>query len=52
MLVDGFEREAQRRVENGTFYGGMLFLSLTARKTDDAGSQLMGHFDYRRGRST
>jgi len=52
MLVDGFEREAQRRVENGAFYGGMLFLSLTARKTDDAGSQLMGRFDYRRGRST
>jgi ubiquinone/menaquinone biosynthesis C-methylase UbiE len=32
MLVDGFEREAQRRVANGTFYGAMLFLSLTARK--------------------
>ncbi|MFL6949145.1 MAG: methyltransferase domain-containing protein [Xanthobacteraceae bacterium] len=33
-LVDGFEREARRRVANGTFYGAMLFLSLTARKGD------------------
>jgi hypothetical protein len=31
-LVDSFEREARRRVANGTFYGAMLFLSLTARK--------------------
>jgi arsenite methyltransferase len=31
-LVDGFEREARRRVANGTFYGAILFLSLTARK--------------------
>jgi arsenite methyltransferase len=31
-LVDGFEREARRRVVNGTFYGAILFLSLTARK--------------------
>ena len=35
-LVDGFDREAQRRVATGTFYGSMLFLSLTARKIDDA----------------
>jgi ubiquinone/menaquinone biosynthesis C-methylase UbiE len=34
-LVDGFNREAKRRVTNGTFYGSMLFLSLTARKIDD-----------------
>lgn len=27
-----FDREARRRVANGTFYGAMLFLSLTARK--------------------
>jgi hypothetical protein len=33
MLVDGFEREAERRIASGTFYGAMLFLSLTARKT-------------------
>lgn len=31
-LVDGFDREARRRVGNGTFYGAILFLSLTARK--------------------
>ena len=31
-FVDGFDREARRRVANGTFYGAMLFLSLTARK--------------------
>jgi arsenite methyltransferase len=31
-LVDGFEREARRRVANGTFYGAILFLSLIARK--------------------
>jgi arsenite methyltransferase len=31
-LVEGFEREAHRRVADGTFYGAMLFLSLTARK--------------------
>jgi arsenite methyltransferase len=31
-LVDGFDREARRRVANGTFYGAMLFLSLAARK--------------------
>src|SRR6266851_320416 len=31
-LVDGFDREARRRVANGTFYGAILFLSLTARK--------------------
>jgi arsenite methyltransferase len=36
-LADGFEREARRRVANGTFYGAMLFLSLTARKVS-AGS--------------
>jgi ubiquinone/menaquinone biosynthesis C-methylase UbiE len=34
-LVDGFEREARRRVANGTFYGAILFLSLTARKDGD-----------------
>jgi hypothetical protein len=37
MLVNGFEREAQRRVTSGTFYGAMLFLSLAARKIDGAG---------------
>jgi arsenite methyltransferase len=31
-LLDSFDREARRRVANGTFYGAMLFLSLTARK--------------------
>jgi ubiquinone/menaquinone biosynthesis C-methylase UbiE len=31
-LVDSFDREALRRVANGSFYGAMLFLSLTARK--------------------
>ena len=31
-LVDSFDREARRRVANGTFYGAMLFLSLTAHK--------------------
>lgn len=34
-LVDGYDREAQRRVATGTFYGSMLFLSLIARKIDD-----------------
>jgi hypothetical protein len=33
MLVDGFEREAELRIASGTFYGALLFLSLTARKT-------------------
>lgn len=33
-MVDGFDREARRRVANGTFYGAILFLSLTARKED------------------
>ena len=31
-LVDGFDREARRRVADGTFYGAILFLSLTARR--------------------
>ena len=31
-LVDSFDREARRRIANGTFYGAILFLSLTARK--------------------
>ena len=34
-LIDGFDREARRRVANGTFYGAILFLSLAARKSDD-----------------
>jgi SAM-dependent methyltransferase len=34
-VVDGFDREARRRVSNGTFYGAILFLSLTARKDGD-----------------
>ena len=34
-VVDGFDREARRRVANGTFYGAILFLSLTARKDGD-----------------
>jgi len=33
-LVESFEREARRRIANGTFYGALLFLSLTARKVD------------------
>src|SRR5262249_35581897 len=33
-LVEGFDREARRRVAIGSFYGAMLFLSLTARKDD------------------
>ncbi len=35
-LVDGFAGEMQRCVAIGSFYGSMLFLSLTARKIDDA----------------
>src|SRR3982074_2605454 len=31
-LVDSFDQEARRRVANATFYGAILFLSLTARK--------------------
>ena len=31
-VVHSFDREARRRVANGTFYGAMLLLSLTARK--------------------
>jgi arsenite methyltransferase len=31
-LVEGFEREARRRVADGTFYGAILFLSLAAHK--------------------
>jgi arsenite methyltransferase len=34
-LVDGFDREARRRVAKGTFYGAILFLSLTARKDSE-----------------
>lgn len=33
MLVDGFKWETERRIASGTFYGALLFLSLTARKT-------------------
>src|SRR5262245_40010854 len=32
-LVDSFDREARRRVANGSFYGAMLFMSLAARKS-------------------
>lgn len=32
-LVEGFMREAQARVEAGTFYGAILFLSISARKS-------------------
>jgi ubiquinone/menaquinone biosynthesis C-methylase UbiE len=35
-VVDSFDREARRRVANGTFYGAMLFLSLTACKGGDS----------------
>ena len=35
-LSDGFKREAQQRVENGTFYGAILFLSLIAEKPKPA----------------
>src|SRR5207244_4422018 len=42
-LVDGFDREAQRRVATGTFYGSMLFLSLTTRKIDQALHPNEGH---------
>ena len=38
VLVDGFEREARRRVANGSFYGAMPFLCLTARKTRTSGT--------------
>lgn len=31
-LVEGFMREAKGRVEAGTFYGAIMFVSLTARK--------------------
>lgn len=31
-LAEGFKREAARRVEAGTFYGAILFVSMTARK--------------------
>jgi hypothetical protein len=31
-LVDAFDQEARRRVANGTFYGVILFMSLTAGK--------------------
>jgi ubiquinone/menaquinone biosynthesis C-methylase UbiE len=31
-LVESFATEARRRVANGSFYGAMLFLSLSARK--------------------
>jgi len=31
-LVGGFNQEARRRVASGTFYGAILFLSITARK--------------------
>jgi arsenite methyltransferase len=34
-LVDSFDREARRRVANGSFYGAMLFLSLSARKVGE-----------------
>jgi len=34
-LIDGFDREARQRVAKGTFYGAILFLSLTARKEND-----------------
>jgi ubiquinone/menaquinone biosynthesis C-methylase UbiE len=34
-LVDSFDREARRRVANGSFYGAMLFLSLIARKVGE-----------------
>jgi len=34
-LVDGFDREARRRVASGTFYGAILFLSVTARKNGE-----------------
>ena len=30
--VDAFDQEARRRGANGTFYGTILFLSLTTRK--------------------
>ena len=33
-LAQGFEEEAARRVSGGTFYGAILFVSLTARKPD------------------
>jgi ubiquinone/menaquinone biosynthesis C-methylase UbiE len=32
-LAEGFKREAERRVEVGTFYGAILFSSMHARKT-------------------
>ncbi len=34
-LADSFDDEARRRVANGTFYGAILFLSMTAQKSDE-----------------
>lgn len=33
-IAEGFNREAEARVANGTFYGAILFVSLVARKPD------------------
>lgn len=33
-LAQGFKAEAQRRVEEGTFFGAILFLSVTARRPE------------------
>ena len=33
-LAEGFTREARRRVETGTFYGAIMFVSLTAQKPE------------------
>ena len=33
-LAEGFVSEAKRRVENGSFYGAIMFLSLTAEKPE------------------
>jgi arsenite methyltransferase len=40
-LVESLDREARRRVVDGTFYGAILFLSLIARKV--RGQRAFGH---------
>lgn len=35
-LSEGFKREVQRRIQDGTFYGAIMFLSLTAEKPADS----------------
>jgi SAM-dependent methyltransferase len=39
-LVEAFDREARGRVGRGTFYGAILFLSLTARKEEETAQRI------------